>query len=244
MNVLFCGQVPKDSNYPESTEDAVKISLEAGRLAISDGASESFDSKTWAQILVKTFVQSPEFSPDWLSGVIQEYNGQYDLSSLSWSKCASFERGSFATLLGIELFPTHASLDVLGIGDSLAVLLNGSDIIDSFPYNFSSQFKQRPELLCTNSLYNGFSGSVDFFTRHFKTWSLNQIQHPFLLCMTDALGEWALKMEQDGTPQWTTLLSMTDVAHLESIVLNERKQGRMRVDDVTLVSISFSEEIY
>ena len=61
--------------------------------------------------------------------------------------------------------------------------------------------------------------------------------------MTDALGEWALKMEQGGTPQWATLLSVIDSTHLESIILNERKHGRMRVDDVTLITISFSEEI-
>lgn len=243
MKVLFSGQVPKDMNYPEAIEDAFQIDVKEEKLAISDGASESFDSKTWAQILVSMFIQFPEISTKWLSEVIQKYNAQFDISSLSWSKYAAFERGSFATFIGIESFPVHNSIDILSIGDSLAVLLNGTNFIDSFPYNSPHHFQQRPELLSTNHLYNEFINNVDFFTRHFRTWDLKLLDQPALLCMTDALGEWALKMEQGGTPQWATLLSVTDVKHLESIILNERKQGRMRVDDVTLIIISFSEEI-
>lgn len=57
--------------------------------------------------------------------------------------------------------------------------------------------------------------------------------------MTDALGEWALKMAQEGDPQWATLQSITEEAQLQSIVRTERQNKRMRVDDVTLVSIAF-----
>jgi hypothetical protein len=35
------------------------------------------------------------------------------------------------------------------------------------------------------------------------------------------------------------LLSITDEAQLQTIVLGERQQRRMRIDDVTLVSIAF-----
>lgn len=239
MRVVFCGQVPKDLKYPESTEDAVEIAHSEGRLAISDGASESFDSKTWAQLLVKNFARSPGLSSDWLSEVLRLYAASYDLSTLSWSKHAAFERGSFATLLGLEMFPSHSAVDIISVGDSLAVLLSNGELIDSFPYGNAQQFQQRPELFCTNPLHNGFFEDSDFFSRHHKTWIFKGLERPAVLCMTDALGEWALKMAQNGEPQWATLLSITDEAQLQTIVLGERQQRRMRIDDVTLVSIAF-----
>lgn len=239
MRVLFCGQVPKDLGYPETNEDAFEISLNADRLAVSDGASESFDSKTWADLLVDKFVKSPEINSDWLSEVVRQYNECYDLKTLSWSKFAAFERGSFATILGVEAFPEHSSFDVLSVGDSLAVLLSDSKMVDSFPYKEAQQFKNRPELFCTNSSHNSFIFEADFFTRHQKTWDLKKLNNPVLLCMTDALGEWALKMAEDDSPQWETLLSIKDISQLQDIVQAERGHRRMRVDDVTLVSISF-----
>ena len=239
MRVVFCGQVPKDPNYPEATEDAVAIDQDAARLAISDGASESFDSKTWAQLLVGAFARSPGLNPNWLSAVIRQYSTRHDLATLSWSKHAAFQRGSFATLLGVEVCPDHSAVDVLSIGDSLAVLLSSSEIIDSFPYKDAQQFQQRPELVCTNPYHNGFVAEPDFFSRHHKNWDLKKIEHSSVLCMTDALGEWALRMAQEGSPQWETLLSITDNEQLQSIVRIEREHRRMRVDDVTLVSIAF-----
>lgn len=239
MRIVFCGQAPKDLNYPESIEDSVEIAEDAGRLAISDGASESFDSRTWAKLLVENFAKSPELSSGWLSDVVRQYNERYDISTLSWSKHAAFERGSFATLLGLEVFSSHSAVDVLSVGDSLAVLLSNADMIDSFPYSNAEQFQQRPELFCTNPSHNGFVENSDFFSCHHKTWSFEQLNNPVVLCMTDALGEWALKMAQEGEPQWATLQSITEEAQLQSIVRIERQKKRMRVDDVTLVSIAF-----
>lgn len=239
MRVIFCGQVPKDPSYPDENEDAYEIVSSVDRVAISDGASESFDSKTWAKLLVDSFAKSPEINPGWLSEVVRQYNEYYDLKKLSWSKHAAFERGSFATLLGVETFSEHSSLEVLSVGDSLAVLLSGSKMIDSFPYREAQQFKNRPELFCTNSSHNGFIFEADFFSRHQKTWDLKKLDDPVLLCMTDALGEWALKMAENGSPQWEALMSIEDVSQLQVIVSAEREHRRMRVDDVTLVSIGF-----
>ena len=239
--VRFLGQVPKDPNYPEEIEDALQIDTITARAAISDGASESFDSKTWAQLLVKAFLRSPGLNSKWLSDVVRHYNGRYDLSTLSWSKCAAFERGSFASLLGVEESSAHKDIEILSVGDSLAVLLVGVNFVDSFPYKNFLQFQNRPELFCTNPAHNGFLSAPDFFSRHQRTWSLDSVEKPRLLCMTDALGEWALKMAHEGNPQWETLSSITDMSQLEKIVIREREQRRMRVDDVTLVSLTFGE---
>lgn len=238
MRILFSGQVPKDPNYPEATEDASGVATDSTRIAISDGASESFDSKSWAQLLVDAYIISPELKPDWLEKVIKQYNAKFDTSSLSWSKQAAFERGSFATLLGVEECSTHFSVDIMSVGDSLAVLLSGTDMIDSFPYQNPKQFQQHPELFCTTASLNSFFGKSNFFSQHHKTWDLKQLSNPTLLCMTDALGEWALRMVVENTPQWGYLLSIKDTTQLEALVLSEREKKIMRVDDVTLISVA------
>lgn len=238
MRILFCGQVPKDPNRPDETEDAFAISIETGRLAVSDGASESFDSRTWAHLLVHAFTLDPRLRPEWLSTVVSEYNAQFDISALSWSKQAAFERGNFATLLGVEAIASNSSVELTSVGDSLAVLLAGGEMIDSFPYIDPQQFQQRPELLCTKTALNDFIMEPDFPSSHQKTWRLSELQHTTLLCMTDALGEWALKNVYEGTPQWEALLSITEIAQLEAIVLREREGKRMRTDDVTLIAVA------
>jgi len=44
-----------------------------GVYALSDGASVSFDSASWARILVRHYARNPEFTHEWLSGAIAEF---------------------------------------------------------------------------------------------------------------------------------------------------------------------------
>ncbi|MCC7006385.1 MAG: hypothetical protein IT497_07055 [Ottowia sp.] len=237
MKVLFAGQVPKDPIYPEANEDALEIAVKQDRLAISDGASESFDSQTWAALLVNKFVREPGLNQEWLDQIITDYLAQYETANLSWSKQAAFERGSFATLLGVESFPGLSTVDVLSIGDSLVVLMEDGSCTAAYPYSHFEDFQKRPELFCTASAHNTFFQAKDFFSKHHKTWRLKSTRAPLLLCMTDALGEWALRNAHDGTPKWETLSSISKLSQLESLVLSEREAKSMRTDDVTLIAI-------
>ena len=53
MKVIFHGTIPKDQNFASSNEDAYTFFDSKGILALSDGASESYDSKQWALTLTK-----------------------------------------------------------------------------------------------------------------------------------------------------------------------------------------------
>ena len=242
MKVLFAGQVPKDLSFPEANEDAFVLADDRGRVAISDGASESFDSKTWARLLAARFVLLPALNRKWLTDAAVDYLVQCDLDQMTWSKQAAFERGSFATLLGVEHFIEFGTVELLAVGDSIAVLLDGNSFIDSFPYKHSEEFQQRPDLFCTKETLNTFFSSPDFFCQHSKTWSLEKRRAPVVLCMTDALGEWALRNEQEGHSVWCDLLEIADVSELELLVIRERQAKNMRVDDTTLIKLSFELE--
>jgi hypothetical protein len=107
MVVPFAGQIPKNPAYPEATEDILVAEPTTGRLALCDGASESFDSRTWAQLFARKFTKEPEVSIGWLSEAVNEYVASFDVTDLPWSKQAAFDRGSFETLLGIQHLCEH-----------------------------------------------------------------------------------------------------------------------------------------
>src|SRR5437870_8509339 len=143
--------VPKGED--QRNEDSFRRSAK-GVYALSDGASVSFDSASWAGILVRRYTQNPEFSREWLSAAIAEFRELYDRDSLPWMQQASFDKGSFASLLGVRIVDGGQLIQVLAIGDSLAVLCDGDCIKASFPLSAASQFNQSPQLLCTNPAQN------------------------------------------------------------------------------------------
>lgn len=238
MKVLFTGQVPKEPDFPDDIEDAIAQAADDSRIVISDGASESYDSKTWARLLTARFRNHPELSQSWLTEAIVSYTARFDYANLSWSKQAAFARGSFATLLATIKSEESDAVNIFSVGDSLAVFLDNGELLESFPYIRAEEFQQRPELLCTNIASNAFLFSSDFAETHHKIWLLQDKSNPVILCMTDALGEWALRHQEEGDPRWLQLAQIRDAAELESLVLQERESKSLRVDDVTLVNIS------
>lgn len=239
MNVLFSGSVPKEPAFPGDNDDALAINAEAGRIAVSDGASVSFDSRTWATLLANRYARQPLLSEGWLRPVVVEYARHFDRDSMSWSKQAAFDRGSFATLLGVRHRVKRREIEVVAVGDSLAVLLDGDEFVESFPYVRAVEFRQRPEMLCTDGALNGFVGASDFKSRCQRTWSIRERRAPVVLCMTDGIAEWALRRAEEGSPVWTDLLQLRTESDLETLVQRERAAKAMRVDDSTLVVASF-----
>lgn len=241
MRIAFAGTVPKSTDYPDANEDCFAISEDSARIVVSDGASESFDSKAWARRLVEQFIDNPEISPAWVAKAVSGYAASYDPASLSWSKQAAYERGSFATLLGVEINQSSGWLEIIAIGDTLAMLVDEQSIVSSWPYTTAEQFDERPALLSTNPALNSFVGELGFYQRHQISWDLQPRTTPILLCMTDALGQWALRMALSGDGAWTRLVGIDSVDALSELVITERAAKRMRIDDSTLVVLRFDQ---
>ena len=58
MNIKRVVSIPKELDYPELNEDYFTHRIDGLACAISDGASESYDSKNWSKILCETFISS------------------------------------------------------------------------------------------------------------------------------------------------------------------------------------------
>jgi hypothetical protein len=150
-------------------------------------------------------------------------------------KQASLDRGSFASLLGV-CFYDHGNIQVIAIGDSLAVLCDGDDIVATHPYIAPDQFLQAPQLLSTNSAENAFLSKIDWDEELYRDWRFQGLSHPALLCMTDALGQWVLTLRDQGAAPITILRQIAKPKQFAELVRLERKAGRLRRDDTTLLA--------
>src|SRR5437016_1277876 len=90
LRVLRTFSVPKREDTPN--ED--RVSADEMTCAVSDGASVSFDSGPWAEILARRFVENPDISREWVEAAIKEYRSAYDREAMSWAYQAAFDRGS------------------------------------------------------------------------------------------------------------------------------------------------------
>ena len=159
---------------------------------------------------------------------------------MSWSQQAAFERGSFSTLLGVDCDAIHRAVDVLAIGDCIALLVDGGRFVEAWPFENPDRFRERPTLLATLVPHNTFVSETGFWSASVKTFHLDAYRQPRLYCMTDALGEWALKHAIKGTDGLARLASLATEEDLRSLVVEEREAKRMRVDDSTLIVLSFA----
>jgi hypothetical protein len=208
-----------------------------GVYALSDGASVSFDSASWAAILVRRYAKNPEFTRAWLAAAIAEFAKLYDRDSLPWMKQASFDRGSFASLLGVRFVDGGRLIQVLSIGDSIAVLCDGDRIAATFPISAASEFGRSPQLLCTNPTQNVFLDKLDLDYDLVADWSFRGLAQPALLCMTDALGHWLLSRRDDDPSPISLLRQVRTADAFARFVRAERAAGRMKRDDTTLIAL-------
>jgi hypothetical protein len=197
----------------------------------------SFDSASWARILVRRYTRNPEFTREWLSAAIAEFRKLYDRETLPWMQQASFDKGSFASLLGVRIVDEGGLIQILSIGDSLAVLCDGDSIKATFPFSAASSFTRSPQLLCSNPAGNAFLDGVDLSYDLVADWSFRGLQRPALLCMTDALGHWLLSQRDRNSSPVGVLRKVQTPTAFARFVQEERAAGRMKRDDTTLIAL-------
>jgi hypothetical protein len=246
MELLFCGSIPKNDCKPHENEDYYNIGA-AGqdvRIAISDGATVSYDSKNWAKSLADYFVQKGVISNKDMGKLIKSYYSNYsvrfDFKNLTLFQRRGLRFGSYATILGVEYNFNSNCMQLVGVGDSIAVLLDDYMFIDSFPYSLADDFRKDPKLLSAKKKHNYFFSHSKEYDRFYKFWHLSSIRQPILLCMTDALGEWAFKSYENGNENvWRELADIDNMKNFKRFVDEKRANGVMKVDDTTLICTRF-----
>lgn len=233
LRVVFQGSVPKDESPDATNDDNVAADEKRQRFAISDGATESYHPALWSRILCEGWTAGTRAATRTaLQESIRSYEAACDPPSLSWSKQAAFERGSFATLIGLEL--RNHLLRIVAFGDSIIVGWPIAGEINSFPYSTAEEFDQRPLLLSTRMDANTFALQRQLVRASTTLWPL--APGTVLLAMTDALGQWLLQRNAEQEAR-QSLATIRTVEQLQQIVSTERAAGTMRRDDTTLLHL-------
>ena len=237
---------PKAGNSPEEYEDAFRV--DAARIAVSDGASESAFAREWATALVKAFVDQPpetcglteESLNEWLAPAQEQWRGCVPWDRIPWHGEAKARAGAFATLLGLTVEaapddPERLSWRALAVGDSCLFVVRGGRLSLSFPLDDAAQFDNNPALICSNP-----DNAGDLWEGVRKHGGECEAGDLFILA-TDALACWFLAQNAAGEKPWETLLALGP-AEWDAWVEEQRREGLMRNDDTTLVVIEVVQD--
>lgn len=234
--------LPKAGSTAEEYEDSFDYSADSGIAAVSDGASNNFESRRWARLLTRAFVRRPpaELTPaqvlDWVASVAAEWS-----ESIPWPDLTVFEEakaalGSAATLVGLQLESsplrkTEGSWRCLALGDSCLFQVTRGQLVRQLPVARSADFGIHPPLLSTKP-ENSKLIIDELITAH-GVWRAGDT---FYL-LTDAIAAWFLRESEQGGSPWQTLSSL-DKQSFASFVNDRRARNLMRNDDVTVVTLS------
>ncbi len=222
--------IPKHADVPN--EDRWAVSNDGLSCAVSDGASVSFDPAPWAEILVRDFVTDVELNEEWLRSAVRRYQAQYDPESMDWMRAGAFERGSFASLLGLRLQAASTIIEVSGVGDSLLAATRAGEVIRSWPYDLAEEFDASPQLLATVEFENRI-----YFEEATRLPSIQldlaDLGADTLLLVTDALGHWLLSHPEDAGQ----LIELPDDQAFAAWVDTQRATGGLRRDDTTMIVV-------
>lgn len=230
LRVELAASVSKDPKRQDFNEDAFALGKTC--FALADGASESYDSRKWAQLLTAAYVLDQDVGVPWVACRVRDYVESSDFDSLSWSRQAAFERGSFSTLLGLKWATTGSHVEVLAVGDSLAVHVRDSQLLTSFPFQQATQFDARPRLLSTLPEANGFVEEADFVPSSNVDWTVQPGDQ--ILLVTDAVGHWLLA--HDGALD--ALVAASTSEDFERLIVARRLDKSMRLDDSTVLRLA------
>lgn len=229
--------VQKDGQEPKDYEDA--WARRGKRFAFSDGATEGYRAKEFAQILTAAFVQNPLFAEEiadwleWLKAPIAEWFKGIDWANLPWFAQAKAERGSTATLLGLGF--GDWIWQAVALGDLCLFHIRNLSVLKTFPLTSPDEFGFTPALVYTKTDRNQES------LQSLKTARGDCEAGDCFLVATDALAAWLMTIIANGdvaeTESVLRFLSRLTWRQFAVLVKELRESGAMKNDDVTLARI-------
>jgi hypothetical protein len=240
----------KDPENPKEYQDASAMDAERGLTAIADGVSSSLFSGPWASILTQAVVADPpdlgnhEAFARWLQDRRATWAGAIDTSSLAWFQRAKLPTGAFSTLLWLQVLSAdHDEPGAFGacrlvghaIGDSCMFQVRRGELVRTFPIQTSAELQADPIVLGSVDL--GRDSMLEFITLNEFCYADDLI----ILC-TDALADWALRRYEAGCPPVWEDYWDTCREDWEAEIIGLRHEGKMRIDDTTLIMLRVVEQ--
>lgn len=234
---------PKKGSQPGECEDA--IAFHAGRMvfAVADGATEAYDSRSWARLFVRAWVriQPPVFEMQEFEAFVRDLgrrlHRKWSKRQLPWYAEEKVRGGSFAAFVILHFYIVGVTLHwkASALGDCCLIHRRNLTDCNAFPLTRSEEFGSHPILL----------PSIESKQRR----ALDSLQHAsgaaapgddFLL-VSDAVGSWFLKQRENGEGETTKLFDRltesNDADGLQNFFGDLRSTGQIRNDDIAVVRI-------
>ncbi len=240
---------PKDGSSEAQNDDAFMPRKRTDgevplfRCAIADGATESLFAGRWARLIAWAF-KSGRLTPEkrreeTLCRLQQCWTRFLHAQDLPWYAASKAAKGSFATLMGLELRAQGQSRanspewSATALGDSCLFLIREGELRMAFPIAKAVDFNNQPHLLASSVARN----------TPFEEWLITRggelcSKDTFYL-MTDALSFWFLREHAEGRRPWNFLRSMgtSDVQSFSDWVSSLRDADDRLNDDATMIRI-------
>lgn len=234
----------KKAEYFKDCQDRFSINADTKSVAVSDGMSQSYQQKIWAEMLVKSYSESTdwepslssvkEIAPQWNVGVrqyIQELKDnkapQY-LVIMNENALAS-RKSAGATFCGIRFNGNVWQGHVLG--DSCLIEIVNNKIQHIYSSQQGEVFDNHPDYFDSNPLSNGKGTPLAISGNINKSNTVIIVSDPF----SDFLNE---KMKLGNEEIYIKkLLSVHNHENFEALVADWRDNYGMHNDDATLVII-------
>ncbi len=235
--VRFAGKISKHGNAISECEDSFAVGAFA--FAVADGASDAIYSDVWSTILADSFCQntSYEWEPAEYAAWLERCRSAWDVwehqlrstKTLPWFTTEKLRYGSYSTFVGLSFANSGTGeWQAWLYGDSCLILVRDSRIELSTPVKRSADFANTPALIGTD---RGIARNEPQRIRGTAK------AGDRILLATDALSAWILRECEGGRPPWVALDGLSQGEPLNTLIAQERQAGRLRNDDVTLVSI-------
>ena len=235
--------IPKRGHTLAECEDAFACNRSTMRFAVADGATEGFDSASWAQRLATKWVNgtgllNAEDFWTWLKNEGQAHNDSWNRLDLPWYSMEKRRAGSFAAFVGVEIEPGHESQSWKGValGDSCLVHCRNVTVQTTFPLSNSREFGSAPVLAPSCAEINPHAQSA------IAVQTGEIIDGDKILLLSDATAAWYLRLceqaDQQTRSDFEVLLDEGETAISDFLEL-ERSKGRLKDDDIAIVCIEF-----
>jgi hypothetical protein len=237
------GGVPADEwedcvGYREAAPDASRA-----RFIVVDGATEAFDAVRWVRQLVHGFL---ELRPpatvhigrqellNWIDVMQQRWQDESPNRFDSIFAERKFrESGSFATFLGCEIDALHTLQPrwrAAALGDVVLFHVRDERTVATFPDLGPDDFGINPDGVFTHPR------ARSRMERALREQSGELRVGDLLFAASDALAEWIVRRRTTGESHlWNVLADLDDGGQFTHLVSAERRCGRLKNDDVTLL---------
>jgi len=230
---------------PRECEDALSFNVGKRRFAVADGATEAFDSRRWARILVKAWTHSCQldFDKEALISTVedlgQRLSSKWQHKDLPWYAEEKARAGSYAAFAGLTIMSGgDGSLvwSALVIGDSCIFHERNGFIKNGIPTISPSFFTYSPALLPSRG--NAIDGPLIEKACMITTGEAEP--GDIFLLLTDAISCWYLTYAVPDCAlhdEFHAALTSSDLTKTTELIERERSIGRLRNDDVAVLRV-------